>query len=244
LPAWWEPIATTDSDTVQSMYDAAISILNSRYLPIVNRFNKPFIFSDVAYYSAESSARQLYGVYAPQIDDFSPADPTVPSDYDEQARAYQATLLAFAATPWVQGSYSFGYSYFNHDSKGYSVRAKTAEEIMSQIYQQINAGAPTAGSIPMPVITAVTNAAGGQPGVSSGSFVSIYGSNFTSLPYDDWSRSILNGQLPEELDGVRVTIGGKPAFINTVTPSQINMQAPDVSAGPAHVGPSGQRARR
>jgi uncharacterized protein (TIGR03437 family) len=86
-----------------------------------------------------------------------------------------------------------------------------------------------------PVVTGVVNAAGGQPGVASGAFVSIYGSNFTPLPYDDWSKSITNGQLPKQLDGISVTIGGKPAYVYAVTPGQINVQAPDVGNGPVQV---------
>jgi uncharacterized protein (TIGR03437 family) len=86
-----------------------------------------------------------------------------------------------------------------------------------------------------PVVTGVNNAAGGQPGVASGAFVSIYGSNFTPLPYDDWSKSITNGQLPKQLDGIRVTMGGKPAYIYAVSPGQINVQAPDLGNGPVQV---------
>lgn len=86
-----------------------------------------------------------------------------------------------------------------------------------------------------PIIHSVANAAGGQAVVASGAFVSIYGSNFTPLTYDDWSKAIINGQLPKQLDGVSVTIGGKPAFINAITPGQINVQAPDVGNGPVQV---------
>ncbi len=82
-------------------------------------------------------------------------------------------------------------------------------------------------------ITGVSNAAGGQPVVASGSFVSIYGSNFTPLAYDDWSKSITNGRLPTELDGISVSIAGKPAYIYVITPGQINVQAPDVGNGSA-----------
>jgi len=136
---WWVPLATTDRSSVSEMYTAAMNKLTTYYQPISRRFsNKPFIFSEVAYYSANTSAMQQYQVYSPEISDFLPAVATSVSDYDEQARAYQATLLAFANTPWVQGCYSFGYAYFDFDSKGYSIRAKTAEEIMSQIYQQLN----------------------------------------------------------------------------------------------------------
>jgi len=91
----------------------------------------------------------------------------------------------------------------------------------------LNLGAPT--------ITGVSSAAGGQPGAVSGSLVSIYGSNFTPLPSDDWSRSISNGQLPTQLDGTTVTIGGKLAAINAITPGQINVQAPDAGAGNVQV---------
>jgi uncharacterized protein (TIGR03437 family) len=86
-----------------------------------------------------------------------------------------------------------------------------------------------------PTVTAVTNAAGRQPGVASGGFVSIYGSNFTPLPYDDWSKSIINGRLPKQLDGISVTMGDKPAYIYAVTSGQINVQAPDVGNGPVQL---------
>ena len=136
---WWSALATSDNASVTEMYATALSILNTNYKPISDRFGgKPFIFADVAYYSANTSAMQQYQVYSPEISDFTAAVAKSTSDYDEQARAYQATLLAFANTPWVQGCYSFGYAYFDFDSKGYSIRGKTADEIMSQIYKQLN----------------------------------------------------------------------------------------------------------
>jgi len=136
---WWVPLATTDNASVADMHAAAIDRLKTFYEPISARFaNKPFLFSEVAYYSANTSAMQYYSVNSPELNAFLPAAATPASDYDEQARAYQATLLAFAATPWVQGCYSFGYWYFDIDSKDAGIRGKTAEEIMSQIYQQLN----------------------------------------------------------------------------------------------------------
>jgi uncharacterized protein (TIGR03437 family) len=38
---------------------------------------------------------------------------------------------------------------------------------------------------------------------------------------------IVEGRLPTELDGVRVNIGGRPAAIYYISPTQINVQAPD-----------------
>jgi len=137
---WWVSIAASSSASVGEMYAAAASELIDKYLPVSQRFgNKPFVFSEVAYYSADTAAQHTYGVYSPQIGDFIPADGTVPSDWDEQARAYEAVLWALAETPWVQGAYSFGYAYFDFDSKSYSIRSKTAEEILKQVYGAINA---------------------------------------------------------------------------------------------------------
>jgi uncharacterized protein (TIGR03437 family) len=93
---------------------------------------------------------------------------------------------------------------------------------------------PTASS-GVPTISSVSNAAGGQPGVFPGSFVSVYGSLFTSLTLYDWDTSITDGQLPTQLDGVSVTIGGHPAYISAVTPGQINAQAPDIANGSMEV---------
>ena len=81
-----------------------------------------------------------------------------------------------------------------------------------------------------PVINSVFNAAGYQSGVFPGSLISVKGSNLTPIA-DDWSHAIVNGQLPSQLDGVTVTIGGKPAFIFQMIPTQINVQAPDVGPG-------------
>ncbi|HEY7392880.1 MAG TPA: choice-of-anchor V domain-containing protein [Bryobacteraceae bacterium] len=86
-----------------------------------------------------------------------------------------------------------------------------------------------------PTISGISNAASGAAGVVPSSFVSIYGSGFTTIPLDTWSNSIANGQLPTQLDGISVTIGGKPAYINAITPGQINVQAPDVPLGNATV---------
>jgi uncharacterized protein (TIGR03437 family) len=60
--------------------------------------------------------------------------------------------------------------------------------------------------------------------------VTILGTNFARVT-DTWENAIVDGKLPTELDGVQVHIGGKAAFIYYVSPTQINVQAPDVAAG-------------
>jgi len=83
-----------------------------------------------------------------------------------------------------------------------------------------------------PVITAVVNGASFQPGIESGSWVTILGSNLSNTnPARIWKASeIVNGNLPQALDGTGVTIDGKPAFVYYVSPTQLNVQAPTDSA--------------
>ena len=85
-----------------------------------------------------------------------------------------------------------------------------------------------------PALTSVVNAAGFQPGIVANSWVTIKGTNLSSTT-GDWSSTIVNGALPTSLDGVSVTMGGKPAYVYYVSPGQLNVLAPDIAAGPATV---------
>jgi len=85
-----------------------------------------------------------------------------------------------------------------------------------------------------PALTSVANAAGFQPGIVSNSWVTIKGVNLSSTT-GDWSSSIVNGALPTSLDGVSVTMAGKPAYVYYVSPGQLNVLAPDIGGGPATV---------
>jgi uncharacterized protein (TIGR03437 family) len=68
------------------------------------------------------------------------------------------------------------------------------------------------------------------PTIQPGSWVSIYGSNLAS------GTAIWNGNFPKSLGGTSVTIDGKPAYLWYVSPTQINLQAPDDTAtGPVQV---------
>jgi uncharacterized protein (TIGR03437 family) len=82
----------------------------------------------------------------------------------------------------------------------------------------------------------VVNAAGFQQIIESGSWVAISGTNLSSTTRS-WSASdFVNGTFPTSLDGVSVKINGNPAFVEYVSPTQINVQAPtDSSTGPVSV---------
>jgi uncharacterized protein (TIGR03437 family) len=90
---------------------------------------------------------------------------------------------------------------------------------------------------PTPSIDAggVVSGASFQPGIVAGSWLTIKGSNLSPVASDTWNKSIVKGNLPEQLDGVSVTVGGKLAFVYFVSPGQINVQAPDVGTGPVPV---------
>ncbi len=87
-----------------------------------------------------------------------------------------------------------------------------------------------------PAISAngVVSGASFQPGVTANSWVTIQGTNLAAQT-DDWSHSIVNGALPTSLDGVSVTMGGRPAYVYFVSPGQINALAPELPAGPIGV---------
>ncbi len=87
-------------------------------------------------------------------------------------------------------------------------------------------GPPTAVSAP--AIAGVANAESGSPTIAPDTWISIYGSNLA--PAGDtrvWQTSdFVNGQMPEQLDGVSVTVGGKPAYVFYINPTQVNILTP------------------
>jgi uncharacterized protein (TIGR03437 family) len=87
-----------------------------------------------------------------------------------------------------------------------------------------------------PVIAAVANGASGVAEISPGSLVSLYGRNL-SPNQRLWTESdIIYDWLPTILDGVEVSIGGLATVISYISPSQLNVIAPDaLPAGPLEV---------
>ena len=73
---------------------------------------------------------------------------------------------------------------------------------------------------------------GGFASAAPGSFIEIYGTSLANSRRG-WAGSDFTGaSAPTSLDDVSVTIGGKPAFVNFVSPAQVNVQVPaDVSTG-------------
>ena len=76
----------------------------------------------------------------------------------------------------------------------------------------------------------IVGAAGFRPGLVSGSWASIFGEGLAITYFSGhaWEASdIIEGALPTSLDGVSVRINGKLAALCFVSPTQLNVQAPD-----------------
>ena len=109
---------------------------------------------------------------------------------------------------------------------------------LGSIYRNsLASGVAQADSIPLsPAIDAggVVSGASFQPGIVPDSWMTITGSNLSPVT-DTWDKAIVNGNLPISLDGVSVNVGSKAAYVYYISPTQINVQAPDVGTGPVPV---------
>ncbi len=76
-----------------------------------------------------------------------------------------------------------------------------------------------------PIISSngVVNGASFNAGISPNSWVTINGTNFTNRT-DTWT--VTGGVLPTSLDGVTVSIGGLAAYVDYISPTQINVLTP------------------
>jgi uncharacterized protein (TIGR03437 family) len=86
-----------------------------------------------------------------------------------------------------------------------------------------------------PAIKAVISASayGGFSAVTQSDWMEIYGTNLANVSSQTWALSDFNGNVaPTTLAGTTVTIGGQSAYIDYVSPGQVNAQVPStVSAG-------------
>jgi len=96
------------------------------------------------------------------------------------------------------------------------------------VYKQL--GTNWTSSLSSPAIASpngVANGAGFQSGISAGSWAVVQGTglSYTTRP---WQTSDFNNGtgLPTSLDGVGVTVDGKPAYVGYVSPTQINFVVP------------------
>jgi uncharacterized protein (TIGR03437 family) len=102
------------------------------------------------------------------------------------------------------------------------------EDITSLNTVKLQAVQDLVGPPPTPIINAggVLNSASGAAIIAPGSFVSIYGQNFTSPSYT-WDWAIPDGAtLPVMVAGARVRINNQDAYVSYASPTQLNALAP------------------
>jgi uncharacterized protein (TIGR03437 family) len=93
---------------------------------------------------------------------------------------------------------------------------------------------PTPVIVPSGVITASNY--GAFPVIAPATWIEIYGVNLATTRSQTWAGTDFNGvQAPSALGGTTVTIAGKPAFVDFVSPAQVNVQVP--SGVPAGIQP-------
>jgi uncharacterized protein (TIGR03437 family) len=85
-------------------------------------------------------------------------------------------------------------------------------------------------------ITAVANGASFQSDFASATWVSIFGTNLSGTTRGWQASDFVGSLLPTSLSGVSVMINGLPAYVEYISPTQINVLAPDDPAvGPVQV---------
>ena len=75
---------------------------------------------------------------------------------------------------------------------------------------------------------------GAFPIIAPATWIEIYGVNLATTPSQTWGGADFNGnQAPAALGGTTVTVAGKAAFVDFVSPGQVNVQVPSgIAAGP------------
>lgn len=97
---------------------------------------------------------------------------------------------------------------------------------------------PATVSVDKPVIepNGVESAASLGAGLMPNGWIAIKGTNLATTTRLWSGDDIVDGKLPTTLDGVSVTVNGKAAYVQYVSPTQVNvLTPPDDSVGPVEV---------
>ncbi len=78
-----------------------------------------------------------------------------------------------------------------------------------------------------PNVTAVLNGASFQPGIVSGSWANILGTDLSNTTKPWNATDFANGNLPPNLSSTGAIVNGRTAFVGYVSPTQVNVLIPD-----------------
>jgi uncharacterized protein (TIGR03437 family) len=133
---------------------------------------------------------------------------------------YNTNMTSYART------HSIALVYF--DSSYLLTSSDTLTAIGAAVAAAYTAMAAISSSGP-PVVTKVANAEGEAPTIAPNTWVEIKGSGLS--PAGDiriWQNNsdFFGGMMPQQLDGVSVTVNGKSAFVYYISPVQVNILTP------------------
>ena len=195
-------------------------------------------------YGFQATARLVSNLSNGQAGSFQPGEGMQVLCEDDRPRPASGSCAASAPVEFIEhssprrGSGTFEFDWVAPSTDVGQVRFYVAanaangngQQTGDRIHNANFTASPAAGGTPPSINSGgVVNGASFQPGIVSGSWVSIFGSNFTSARRD-WEGLINNGVFPTEIEGVRVNINNKPAAIHFISPGQINVQVPDDTA--------------
>jgi len=108
---------------------------------------------------------------------------------------------------------------YNDGSPAHEVTLAPFDAILLERQQPVPAPAST--------VTSVASAASWQPAIASDGLVSVVGTGFGTST-KSWSQaSFPDPNLPTSINGISVTINGKKAYVEYVSPSEVKVIAPD-----------------
>jgi uncharacterized protein (TIGR03437 family) len=133
--------------------------------------------------------------------------------------------------------YSFANFNFQFSTPTCTGVATCDGSLVAQTANATITGPITGAFDPTPTITPSGVITAGNYGafqvVAPATWMEIYGANLATTQPQTWAgNDFVGNQAPTALGGTTVTVGGKPAFVDFVSPGQVNVQVPsDVAAG-------------
>jgi uncharacterized protein (TIGR03437 family) len=148
--------------------------------------------------------------------------------YHKNADQGAAYLFALSVGGWAQQQELTASGGVAGDYFGRSVSVSGDTAAIGAVGRNNSLGAAYVFAVPQPTISAVISAGdfGGFPAVAPGTWVEIYGSELASTTRPWTAADFIGNSAPIALDGVQVTIAGQPAFIDYISPGQVNAQLP------------------
>ena len=163
-----------------------------------------------------------------------PASDSCPANSIVQFEEHTAPATTPWTVRWTPPATNIGnvHFYVAGNAVNFNAMADAGDHVYTNAYVLTPGGG---GSTPAIASGGVVSAGafGGFTTIAPGSWIEIYGSDLAP-DTRPWAGSDFNGNnAPTSLDGVQVTVGGQSAFVDYISPGQVNAQVPsDVGTGP------------